>query len=80
MTKVTEGVIHGRTIELRDDSGFADGQVVRVVLQGQPRPEERDAALCRVAGSMANDPEFDAIMDQVRRDREQAAYRDEPGA
>lgn len=77
MSKIIEGIIRGRTIELQADSGFHEGQAVQVTLRVLPDRETRDAAILRIAGSMADDPEFDAAMDQVRRDRQAARFRDE---
>ncbi|WP_152050248.1 hypothetical protein [Tautonia marina] len=46
--------------------------------QHDPDRKVRDAAIRRIAGSMADDPEFDAATEQVRRDRLAARDRDEP--
>jgi hypothetical protein len=70
-----EGVIHGKTIELANDPGLEDGQAVRVIVKPLPTLEQRREAILRTAGSMANDPDFDAAMAQVERDRRSARYR-----
>jgi hypothetical protein len=77
MSKVIEGIIRGRTIELQGDPGLGEGQAVQVTLRVLPDRAARDAAVLRIAGSMADDPEFDDAMEQVRRDREGARFRDE---
>lgn len=78
MSKIIEGIIRGRTIELQGDPGFSEGQAVQVTLRVLPDREARDAAILRLAGSMADDPEFDAAMEQVCLDRQSARFRDEP--
>lgn len=79
MSKVIQGVVRGRTIELHGDPGLSEGQVAQVALCALPDREARDAAILRIAGSMTDDPEFDAAMEKVRRDRHAARFRDEPG-
>lgn len=79
MPEPIEGVIHGRTIELATDPGLADGQAVRVVVRPLPTPEQQHEAILRTAGSMANDPDFDAAMAQVEKDRKSAHYRGTTG-
>ena len=75
-----DGVIHGKTIELAIDPGLKDGQ--RVLVQVMVRPvadlDAQRAALMRVAGSMADDPEFDAIMEEVQRSRKAERFRENP--
>ena len=73
-----DGVIHGKTIELAIDLGLKDGQ--RVLVQVMVRPvadlDAQRAALMRVAGSMADDPEFDAVVEEVQRSRKAARFRE----
>lgn len=75
-----DGVIHGKTIELAIDPGLKDGQ--RVLVQVMVRPvadlDAQRAALMRVAGSMVDDPEFDAIMEEVQRSRKAERFRETP--
>ena len=79
MSEAIEGVIHGKTIDLTTDPGFADGQAVRVIVKPLSTPEQRRDAILRTAGSMANDADFEAAMAQVERDRRSARYRGETG-
>ena len=69
MTKTIQGTIHGRTIELREDFGMKDGQDVDA--QVKPVTPERvwGDGIRRSAGCMVDDPNFDAVMEEVRRDR-----------
>ena len=65
MTKLVHGKIRGRTIELSEDLGLAEGQQVEVqvkILQATPQWGE---GLKRCAGALADDPEWDAIMNEV---------------
>lgn len=56
---VLKGVVHGRTIELEDESGLPDGQEVNVIVQpatsvSQLPPGE---GIRQSAGAWADDPE-----------------------
>jgi hypothetical protein len=57
--KTLRGVIHGKAIELDEESGLPDGQEVAVTVQPIVRAEgtsdEALAALQRAAGSWADD-------------------------
>jgi len=72
MSGVVQGVIHGRTIELKADPGIADGVTVEVTIRPLSEPDARVAAILRTAGSMADNPEFDAAMAEVERSRRSA--------
>lgn len=76
MAAVVRGVVHGRTIELTGDPGIADGATVEVTVRAVADPDPRVAAILRTAGAMADDPEFDAAMEEIRRDRRSAQYRE----
>jgi hypothetical protein len=70
MSKTINGTIHGRTIELAEDSGLQDGQEVRVqVTPLAPAAEPWGEGLRRCAGALADDPEWDAIMEEIHRAR-----------
>jgi hypothetical protein len=79
MTKTIHGKVHGRTIELEEDLGLADGQEVEVqvkmigpkkCLPGPP-PGWQPGAPSRVAGVLADEwtEEDDRILEQIYRDR-----------
>jgi len=76
MVKQVRGVIHGKTIELDQDPGIAEGQRVdvQVRLSSQARPWG-DGVL-RSAGIAADVPGFDEAFEQVQRDRELATIRE----
>jgi hypothetical protein len=69
MNKVMHGVVHGKTIELNDTLGIADGQEVEVVVRF-PNPSKLwGEGIRRSAGGWANYPEMDVIMEQIQKDR-----------
>jgi hypothetical protein len=69
MTNPIHGRVHGRTIELDDDPGLADGQEVEVEIRIiQPSRKWGDGIL-RSAGALADDTEWDAIMEEIHQAR-----------
>ncbi|CAN5697477.1 hypothetical protein BH23PLA1_BH23PLA1_33040 [soil metagenome] len=83
MTRFIEGVVHGRTIELRDDPGLAEGQRVKVAVEPvNPTdldPEERRRRLAALAGSLAHLPEEDwEALDEIIQDRQRWTHRELP--
>ncbi|QQS46115.1 MAG: hypothetical protein IPM66_19700 [Acidobacteriota bacterium] len=85
MTKTVHGKVHGRTIELDEDLGVAEGQdveiEVRIIHPDQVRrPGE---GLLRTEGALVDDPEWDAIMEEIHlgrklENRPQAPQLEEP--
>jgi hypothetical protein len=69
MAKHVRGVIHGRTIELAEDPGVADGQEVEMTIKTLPIPRPWGEGILRTAGALADDPEWDVIMEQIYQDR-----------
>ena len=71
MTMVLHGKIHGRTIELAEDLGLAEGQEVEVSIRTVPvgAARERGDGLLRTEGALADDPYWDAIMEEIHRER-----------
>jgi hypothetical protein len=68
--KTVTGTIRGRTIELADDLGLQDGQEVRVqVTPVPPRTEPWGEGIRRSAGCMPDDPDFDAVMQEIYLER-----------
>ena len=69
MTKTLHGKVHGRTIELDEDLGLPEGQEVEVRVRIiQPKEKWGDGIL-RTAGAFVDDPEWDAIMEQIYQER-----------
>lgn len=69
MTKSTYGKIHGRTIELSEDLGLAEGQSVEVQVKILPPIGKWGEGILRTAGALADDPQWDAVMDAIYRER-----------
>ena len=69
MSNIVEGVIRGRTIELQSDLGFESGQRISIAFNSPTSPDAGVEAILRTAGAMADDPEFEADMEQIQRDR-----------
>jgi hypothetical protein len=73
------GVVHGKTVELTDDPGMEDGQLVEVILRvakgGSPTE-----GLRRSAGALADtwSEEDDQILDQIQQDRRRSNGRELP--
>lgn len=69
MTKIVHGIVHGKTIELDEELGVAEGQEVEVqVTIVQPRKKWGEGIL-RSAGALADDPYWDAIMEEIHQAR-----------
>ncbi len=71
ISEVLRGIVHGRTIELQEDAGIADGEEVevsvrRVVPKSATRPGE---GLLRTEGALADDPHWDRIADELQEAR-----------
>lgn len=71
MTKTLHGKVHGRMIELTEDAGLAEGQEVEVQLRVAPTAQPWGEGLRRCAGALANDPEWDDIMEEIHQARKQ---------
>ncbi len=69
--KLARGVVHGKTIELTEDLGLAEGQEVevRVVV---PAGKTWGEGILRSAGILADDPDWDDIMEEIYQARKQA--------
>lgn len=70
MTKTLHGKVHGRTIELDEDLGVAEGQEVEVQIKVVPPTRKWGEGILRTAGALADDTEWDAIMEEVHRSRQ----------
>jgi len=80
MIKTTHGKVHGKRIELDEDLGLAQGQEVEITVRivqpvagGQP-----GAGFLRTEGALANDQEWDQIMERVYQDRKRDTRREIP--
>jgi hypothetical protein len=80
MNKTLHGKVHGKTIELDEDLGVADGQEVEVTVrtilsQVVRQPGE---GFLRTEGALADDTEWDAIMEEIYQDRKRDTRRESP--
>lgn len=69
MTKTMHGIVHGRSIELDEDLGVADGQEVEVQVKIVQPARKWGEGILRSAGGWADHPEMDAIMEKIQQDR-----------
>jgi hypothetical protein len=64
------GKVHGRTIELDDDLGVAEGQEVEVQVRVLPKTDRKPGdGFLRTEGALADDPFWDAIMEEIYQER-----------
>jgi hypothetical protein len=81
MTKIVHGIVHGKTIELDQELGLADGQQVEVAIQVPvvvSGPEPWGQGLRRCAGALADIPGLDEDMEQILAQRKTARFREVP--
>ena len=69
MTQTIHGRIHGKTIELDEDLGVAAGQEVEVQVTVVQTARKWGEGILRTAGALADDTEWDGIMEQIYQDR-----------
>lgn len=69
MIRTIHGKVRGKTIELDEDLGVAEGQEVEIqvkVLQTARKPGD---GFLRTEGALADDTEWDAIMEEIHQAR-----------
>ena len=78
MTKTLHGQIRGRTIEVVEDLGLAEGQQVEIKLKIVPSTGTWGDGLRRCAGALANEwtDEDDRILEEIHKDRKRTSGRD----
>jgi hypothetical protein len=69
MTKVIHGKVRGKTIELAEDLGLAKGQEVEVQISLRAPAKKWGDGILRTAGALADDPYWDAIMEEIYQSR-----------
>jgi hypothetical protein len=69
MTRTIHGKVHGKMIELDEDLGVAEGQEVEIQVKIVQSTKKWGEGILRTAGALADDTEWDAIMDQVYQER-----------
>jgi hypothetical protein len=80
MTKTVHGVMHGKTIELDEDLGVAEGQEVEVQVRVVPSTTMWGEGLRRCAGALANEwtEEDDRILNEIYLDRKRDTRKEIP--
>jgi hypothetical protein len=78
MMKSTHGRIHGRTIELDEDLGLAEGQEVEIQVKVIVQPARWGDGLQRCAGALADEwsAEDDRILEELHLDRKRDSRRE----
>jgi hypothetical protein len=74
--KRAQGFIHGKTIELDQGPGIAEGQRVGVKMRVYSPAQIWGEGILRSAGIAADISGFDEAFEHVQRDRETATTRD----
>ena len=70
MTRIVHGVVQGRIIELDEGLGVAEGQEVEVQVRLVRKTERKPGeGLLRTEGALADDTEWDAIMEEIYQER-----------
>jgi hypothetical protein len=69
MTRTVHGKIHGKSIELTEDLGLAEGQEVAVRVEVVHAEMPCGEGILRSAGIMADDPDWDRIMEEIHQAR-----------
>jgi hypothetical protein len=71
MTRTMHGKVHGRTIELDEDPGVAEGQQVEITIKTVAARKPWGEGLRRCAGALADEwtEEDDRILEVIRRER-----------
>jgi len=69
MTRKLHGKVHGKTIELVEDPGVADGQEVELQMNVVPAAKKWGDGIRRSAGGWVDYPEMDVIMAKIHEQR-----------
>lgn len=73
MTRTIHGVVHGNNIAVEEDLGLAEGQVVELTIRAVPPPTSAGRrpgdGFLRTEGALADDTEWDGIMEEISRTR-----------
>ncbi len=69
MVKTVHGIVHGKTIELDEDLGLAEGQEVEVQVKVSLPTKHWGEGILRSAGALTDDPHWDAIMEEIQQAR-----------
>jgi hypothetical protein len=79
MTKTMHGKVHGRTIELDEDLGVAEGQEVEVQVRVLHKSVQKPGdGFLRTEVALADDPYWDAIMEEIYQERKRDTRKEIP--
>lgn len=81
MSKTLHGKVHGKLIELDQDPGLAEGQEVEITVTALPSAADPQSGkgLLRTEGVLADDQEWDGIIEEIYHDRKRDRRRENPG-
>lgn len=77
MSIVIHGVVHGKTIELRESPGVPDGQEVELLVRTLAPSQSGGDGILRSAGALADSwtDEDDRILAEIQQDRGRPTQR-----
>lgn len=76
MSYTAHGRISGKTSELDEDLGVANGQEVEVIVHVKQKRESCGEGIRRSAGVAADVADFDEVFSQIECERKTARFRD----
>ena len=75
MTRTIHGVVRDKFIAVEEDLGLAEGQAVELTIRAVPAPSmagrQPGEGFLRTEGALADDTEWDGIMEEIYRARKQ---------
>jgi citrate lyase beta subunit len=80
MTKTIHGKVHGKIIELAEELGVPEGQDVEITVRvvSSHKPTRTGEGFLVTEGALADDPYWDAIMEEVHQERKNDSRREPP--
>ena len=80
MTKTIRGKVRGKTIELVEELGVPEGQEVEIVVRtvSSIKATRTGEGFLLTEGALADDPYWDAIMEEVHQERKNDSRRELP--
>ena len=80
MTRTVHGTVRGKTIELAEELGVPEGQEVEITVRTVTsiKATRSGEGLLLTEGALADDPYWDAIMEEVHQERKNDSRRELP--
>jgi hypothetical protein len=80
MTKTIHGKVHGKIIELAEELGVPEGQDVEITVRvvSSNKLTRNGEGFLITEGALADDPYWDAIMEEVHQERKNDSRREPP--